>query len=94
MKDPRGSKQWQEAVDLAAGLRAIADCKMYGLLEGGPEIDIRRCDQILERGALIGYSPSRPVKELAVVIVQAFNSRASSAPESKGCLLRSSESLP
>lgn len=72
--DPKTAAEWQEAVDAAAGARAIADCKMYGLLEGGPEIDVGRCDEILERGRARGVRPSRPRNELAVRLVAEINS--------------------
>lgn len=34
--EPQTPEQWQEAVDAAAACRAIADCAMYGLIEGRP----------------------------------------------------------
>jgi hypothetical protein len=49
-QDPQTPEEWQECVNLAAGWRQVADCKMYGLVQGGPDIDVRRCDQLLERG--------------------------------------------
>lgn len=58
--DPQTPEEWQEAVDLAAGARLIADCKMYGVITGGPAIDVARCDFILRRGAKLGIRPSRP----------------------------------
>lgn len=73
---PSTASEWQEAVDLAAGLRMIADCKMYGLLEGGGDIDVARCDAMLARGAERGVRPSRPVVELALGMVAAINAEA------------------
>jgi hypothetical protein len=73
MRDPKTSEEWQQAVDSAAAARAIADCKMYGLLEGGPQININRCDSILRRGAKRGITPSRPVTDLALELVYAIN---------------------
>jgi hypothetical protein len=71
---PTTPAEWQNAVDAAAGLRAIADCKMYGLLEGGPSIDVGRCDELLERGRLIGCFPSRPAVDLALGLIALINS--------------------
>ena len=71
--NPQTLQEWQEAVDGAAGLRAIADCKMYGLIEGGPKIDVRRCDEILERGRKRGFAPSRPAVDLAIGLIGAIN---------------------
>jgi hypothetical protein len=76
MQNPKTREEWQCAVDNAAGARAIADCKMYGLIEGGPEINVRRCDAILARGKKRGVTPSLPITELAVRMVMAINGEA------------------
>lgn len=55
--DPQTDQEWQEAVNIAAALRTIADVKMYGLMEGGPEINVERCDEIVEQGAARGFTP-------------------------------------
>jgi hypothetical protein len=73
MREPQTPEEWQEAVNAAAGARAVADCKLYGLLVGGPNINVRRCDQILARGRKQGITPSHPIDELAVAFVLAFN---------------------
>jgi hypothetical protein len=73
MKNPTTPAEWQECVDLCTGLRMIADCTMYGLIEGGPKIDVRRCDDLLRRGKLRGYRPSRPAADLAIGITAAIN---------------------
>jgi hypothetical protein len=70
---PRTPEEWQEAVDAAAAFRGIADCMMYGLLEGGPRIDVARSDDLLKRGRRRGAHPSRPAKDLAVDYVRAYN---------------------
>ena len=69
MKDPQTREQWQIAVDIAAGLRAIEDCKMYGLLQGGPKINLDRCDELLTRGARMGVIPSKQTIELAADLI-------------------------
>lgn len=74
--DPKTPAEWQEAVDAAAACRAIADCKMYGLLEGGPEINVARCDEILGRGRRRGVHPSSSVRELALEMVRQVNGGA------------------
>jgi hypothetical protein len=71
--DPQTRAEWQDAVDGAAGLRAIADCKMYGLIDGGPVINLARCDQILERGKAKGIEPSKPAVDLAIALIAAIN---------------------
>jgi hypothetical protein len=75
MRDPRTPQEWQEAFDLATALRMIADCKMYGLIKGGPEINLERCDRILARGAKRGLSPSKAAADLAMEYIAAVNSQ-------------------
>jgi hypothetical protein len=72
-RDPKTPEEWQEAVDAAAGARAIADCAMYGLITGGPKINVRRCDDILARGRKRGIAPSRTDTELVVELVKQIN---------------------
>lgn len=52
---------------------------MYGLITGGPVIDVERCDQILERGCAKGIVPSKPATDLAVELVIAYNAEQKDA---------------
>jgi hypothetical protein len=72
-QDPRTPAEWQEAVDDATGWRLVADCMLYGLLEGGPTIHVERCDDIIRRGSARGFHPSRPAHELALLAIAAHN---------------------
>jgi hypothetical protein len=76
MKEPKTRAEWQEAVDAAAAARVVADCMMYGLLVGGPTINVERCDQIIERGQAREVYPSGPVADLAVELVASINAEA------------------
>lgn len=49
-KEPKTDAEWQEAVNLADMHLKILDAKMYGLIEGGPEINQARCLDVLARG--------------------------------------------
>jgi hypothetical protein len=55
--DPETPEQWQEAVDLADFLVRLDAARQYGLVAGGPEVDLQRCDEILVGGASRGYRP-------------------------------------
>jgi hypothetical protein len=55
---PRNKRQWQNAVDVAHTLLALDAAHQYGLVTGGPKIDIDRCIEILERGKQKGVEPS------------------------------------
>jgi hypothetical protein len=56
-QDPETPEQWQAAVDLADFLVCLDSARQYGLVAGGPEVDLERCDQILVAGASRGYRP-------------------------------------
>ena len=73
LKDPQTPAEWQEAVNVAAALRAIHDCKLYGLIQGGPEINIERCDELLEAGLDRGITPQGNRGDLAIALVQQIN---------------------
>ena len=58
-QDPAGSVQWQEAVDLADALLLLDSARAYGLVSGGPAVNIERCDDILKRGHDLGFRPTK-----------------------------------
>jgi hypothetical protein len=53
--DPESPAEWQEAVDTAHFLLLLDSARQYGLVEGGPAVDIERCEAILKRGAEMRY---------------------------------------
>ena len=59
-KDPTTPAEWQEAVN-AAEFALLADsAKQYGLIEGGQDFNIERCEEILKAGRKLGYRPDPP----------------------------------
>ena len=72
--EPSTDAEWQLCVDACTGLRMIEDAKLYGLLEGGPEINMERIDYFLERAAEKGIQPSKPPAELAIEMLLCWNS--------------------
>lgn len=62
-RDPRTPREWQDAVDAAQFCLEIESCRMYGLIEGGPEFNVERCVAILERGARKGIFPRKDEKK-------------------------------
>ena len=87
-RDPLTSPEWQEAVDSAAFFRALEDSKMYGLIQGGPIVNLRRCNELLERGAELGYRPA-PLNDLidrylAPLLKSSERARSKSQPAAKG----------
>ena len=57
-QDPQTPAEWQEAVDWAEFYTQVDSARKYGLITGGPEVDVRRCEQLLKRGAARGVQPS------------------------------------
>lgn len=58
MKQPRTRDQWQEAVDLAEVYLVIDSARKYGLVRGGPAVDVDRCEQLLACGRARGITPA------------------------------------
>lgn len=58
MADPQTAAEWQEAVDIAHAFVEIESARAYGLITGGPKIDVQRCLDLLGRGVGLGYRPS------------------------------------
>jgi hypothetical protein len=58
MRQPQTPTQWQEAVDAAHAAISLDACRQYGLVTGGPEINMERCEQIIEQGRARGFVPT------------------------------------
>jgi len=86
--NPKTREEWQAAVNAAAALRALTDCKLYGLIAGGPEIDVERCDQLLAKAEALGIRPNAPVDTLAVDFVREYNEKCE-ADRSSSAVLKS-----
>lgn len=57
MKDPVSGNEWQEAVDAAKGALTLVSARAYGLVEGGPSVNIARCQSVLAQGRVRGITP-------------------------------------
>lgn len=51
MRDPVTEEEWAEAVDAAVLMLGIEAARQYGLIIGGPEVVVERCELILERAS-------------------------------------------
>ena len=56
-RTPNTPQEWQESVWLADLCLRLELARDYGMIEGGPIIDIERCKAILQQGAKLGYHP-------------------------------------
>ncbi len=57
-EDPQTPEEWQAAADGADFLLLLDSARQYGLIEGGPEANVGRCVEILERAADQGIFPT------------------------------------
>jgi hypothetical protein len=55
--DPESREEWQAAADAAHFYLALDGCRQYGLVEGGPTIDVDRCLEMLDKAKAIGITP-------------------------------------
>lgn len=57
MEDPQTNEEWQQAVNDARFLLLLDSAKQYGLVETDIEVNVDRCDEILEEGRGLGFLP-------------------------------------
>jgi hypothetical protein len=65
-KNPTTHEEWQNAVDAAEAFSVLHSARLYGLVTGGPEINIERCVEILEQGKQLDITPSPDAVEQLV----------------------------
>lgn len=58
MRNPHNKAEWQDAVDAAEACLLLESARLYGLVEGGPAVDVKRCEEILRRGRQLGVAPA------------------------------------
>jgi hypothetical protein len=63
MRDPQTPIEWQTAVDAAEANLVLDAARQYGLVKGGPGVNVERCQEILRRGALKGIVPAADCAE-------------------------------
>lgn len=55
--DPQTRLEWQEAVNAADFLVLLDSARLYGLVTGGPAVNVERCERILADGKAQGIVP-------------------------------------
>jgi hypothetical protein len=55
---PKTRKEWQNLVDASHGALALDSARKYGLIKGGPTVDIERAEYFLMLGRNRGITPS------------------------------------
>lgn len=82
--EPETDEQWQEAVDLAEACIMLDSAIKYGLVTGGPRINVDRCQELLDRGKVRGTFPRQDAVER---FIAAYN--AAPKPPITACSRRS-----
>lgn len=57
-RNPGTPAEWQLAVDSAEACLLLDSARQYGLIEGGPGVNVDRCVEILEHGRARGIVPT------------------------------------
>jgi hypothetical protein len=78
-RNPRTPGEWQEAVDIAEFFLLLDSSNKYGLTQGGPGINVDRCEAILKEGRAIGYRPASAKDLAARFIPQLLRERKAGA---------------
>ena len=63
---PETPEQWQLAVNLAEACLLFESARQYGLITGGPIVDVPRCGEILDEGQRRGITPTVTGVEQAI----------------------------
>lgn len=57
-RNPRTRKEWQAAIDAATGALALDSARQYGLVRGGPRVNVERCLEVLDAAKKKGMAAS------------------------------------
>ncbi len=60
---PQTSEKWQEVVDVAEFCLALESARQYGLVRGGPGVNVDRCEELLKLAAARGIRPHKDAIE-------------------------------
>lgn len=58
-QNPITPDEWQTTVDAAKALLVLDSARLYGLVTGGPEVNVKRCEEILYTGRQQGIQPRK-----------------------------------
>lgn len=70
-REPRTPAEWRVAVVAAAVWLRVDTARQYGLITGGPDIDVDRCVDLLERGRARGIRPTEAAVDRALAVIAA-----------------------
>ncbi len=65
-RDPKTPAEWRVAAAFAQACLAIDSARQYGLITGGPGVNVGRCLEVLERAKARDVVPTRKEIDAAV----------------------------
>jgi prepilin-type N-terminal cleavage/methylation domain-containing protein len=77
--DPQTDADWMDAVDMAHAALSLDAARQFGLVAGGPMVNVERCVWIVEKGKAMGFVPRADAIERFIVQLRA-TSRPSRLP--------------
>jgi len=69
-REPRTREEWQEAADAAEGALALDSARKYGLVTGGPVVDVERCTALIDAARAGGITPAKDAIERFVAAMR------------------------
>lgn len=69
-REPKTREEWQIAADAAHGALALDAARKYGLITGGPVVDVERCTAIIDAADARGIAPARDAVERFVAAMK------------------------
>jgi hypothetical protein len=64
--DPETPEEWRDAVEWAEVMLLLDSARKYGMVTGGPEVDVARCLELQARGQALGHVPTTPGTEARI----------------------------
>lgn len=61
--NPKNNREWQEAADHAEVMLLIQSARAYGLIAGGPEVNVDRCEELIKLARRRGIVPAKDCVE-------------------------------
>jgi hypothetical protein len=66
VREPSTPQEWQEAVDAAELLLLIDAARQYGIITGGPPVNVARACEIKLKGLSMGIRPAPDLVQKAL----------------------------
>jgi hypothetical protein len=63
---PATPDEWQNAVDAAHAMLALESARLFGLVQGGPTVNVEHCTKLLALGRQRGIEPKPDATEQLV----------------------------